>query len=98
VPIRRTASGVPEVRAAFCLPTDLLEEARGAAVFLAGDSVRLAQPRLVENAFREASRRLPEAYTLARTSLLEPRTSRVADRLPPNCHGTYQYQKASEGC
>lgn len=62
VPIRRTASGSPKVRATLYLPTDLLEEARDAAVFLAGYPVRLTLTKLVENAFRAELHRLKDAY------------------------------------
>ena len=62
MPIRRTASASHKVRATLYLPTDLLEEARDAAVFLAGYPVRLTLTKLVENAFRAELRRLKEAH------------------------------------
>lgn len=51
-----------KVRATLYLPTDLLEEARNAAVFLAGYPVRLTLTRLAEDAFRNELRRLKERY------------------------------------
>jgi len=62
VPIRDTASTSRRVRATLYLPADLLEEARDAAVFLAGYPVRLTLTKLVEDAFRAELRRLKDAH------------------------------------
>ncbi len=48
----------PKVRATLYLPAELLDEARNAAVFLAGYPVRLTLTRLAENALREELKRL----------------------------------------
>jgi hypothetical protein len=52
----------PKVRATLYLTTELLDEARNAAVFLAGYPARMTLTRLVENAVREELRRLKERY------------------------------------
>ena len=52
----------PKVRATIYLPSDLLEEARDAAVFLAGYPARLTLTGLAENAFRAELRRLKALY------------------------------------
>jgi len=51
-----------KVRATLYVPEDLLEEARDAAVFLAGYPVRLTLSRLVEEAFRAELERLKRLY------------------------------------
>jgi hypothetical protein len=57
---QRTAT--PKVRATLYLPPDVLDEARDAAVFLAGYPVRLTLTKLVENALRAELCRLKEAH------------------------------------
>jgi hypothetical protein len=52
----------PKVRATLYLPADLLNEARDAAVFLAGYPVRMTLTRLAEEAFTEHIRRLKDAH------------------------------------
>lgn len=52
----------PKVRATLYLPADLLDEARDAAVFLAGYPVRLTLSKLVEDAFRAELRRLKQLH------------------------------------
>jgi len=54
--------GSAKVRATLYLPGELLEEARDAAVYLAGYPVRLTLTRLAEDALRAELRRLKEAY------------------------------------
>jgi hypothetical protein len=61
-----------KVRATLYLPNDLLEEARDAAVFLAGHPARLTLTRLVENAFRAELQRLKDRYNGGRD--FPPRT------------------------
>lgn len=97
MPIRRTTSVSRNVRPALELSPDLSEEACDAVVFLAGypgsahaDQAGEKCPR--GRGFAGGRKRT----TLARTSLLEPRILRAADRLPPNCHGTCE--KTIEGC
>jgi len=51
-----------KVRATLYVPTELLEEARDAVVFLAGYPVRLTLTRLVEEAFRAELRRLKQLH------------------------------------
>jgi len=51
-----------KVRATLYLPVDLLEEARDAAVCLAGYPARLTLTKLVEDAFRAELRRLKQLY------------------------------------
>jgi post-segregation antitoxin (ccd killing protein) len=58
----RLSSASRKVRATLYLPADLLEEARDAAVFLAGYPVRLTLTRLAENALRSELRRLKEEH------------------------------------
>ncbi len=52
----------PKVRATLYLPTEVLDEARNAAVFLAGYPARMTLTRLVENAVRVELGRLKETY------------------------------------
>lgn len=52
----------PKVRATLYLPQELLEEARDAAVHLAGFPARLTLTKLAENAFRAELRRLKALY------------------------------------
>jgi hypothetical protein len=51
-----------KVRATLYLPAELLEEARDAAVCLAGYPARLTLTKLVEDAFRAELRRLKQLY------------------------------------
>jgi hypothetical protein len=51
-----------KVRATLYLPIDLLDEARDAAVYLAGYPARLTLTKLVEDAFRAELRRLKQLY------------------------------------
>ena len=55
-------AGSPKVRATLYLPADLLEEARDAAVFLAGYPVRLTLTKLAEDALSAELRRLKDAH------------------------------------
>ena len=68
----RRKTGLPKVRATLYLPADLLEEARDAAVFLAGYPVRLTLTKLAEDALRAELRRLKEAHNGGRN--FPPRT------------------------
>ena len=52
----------PKVRATLYLPQDVLDEARDAAVHLAGFPARLTLTKLAENAFRAELRRLKALY------------------------------------
>lgn len=52
----------PKVRATLYLPEDLLDEARDAAVFLAGYPARLTLTALAEKAFRAELQRLKLLY------------------------------------
>jgi hypothetical protein len=52
----------PKVRATLYLPEDLLDEARDAAVHLAGYPARLTLTKLAENAFRAELDRLKVVY------------------------------------
>ena len=52
----------PKVRATIYLPQDVLDEARDAAVHLAGYPARLTLTQLAENAFRAELRRLKAQY------------------------------------
>ena len=52
----------PKVRATLYMPADVLDEARNAAVHLAGNPVRLTLTRLVENSLRRELRRLKDLY------------------------------------
>ncbi len=51
-----------KVRATLYVPIDLLEEARDAAVYLAGYPVRLTLTKLVEDAFRAELHRLKQLH------------------------------------
>ena len=51
-----------KVRATIYLPQDVLDEARDAAVHLAGYPARLTLTQLAENAFRAELRRLKALY------------------------------------
>jgi hypothetical protein len=59
-------SNQPKVRATLYLPADLLDEARDAAVHLAGYPARMTLTKLAENAFRAELRRLKQAYNNGR--------------------------------
>lgn len=52
----------PKVRATLYLPEDLLDEARDAAVFLAGHPARLTLTALAEQAFHAELQRLKLLY------------------------------------
>ncbi|MEX0936559.1 MAG: hypothetical protein WDZ59_01775 [Pirellulales bacterium] len=52
----------PKVRATLYLPLDVLEEARNAAVHLAGYPVRLTLTKLAEDAMRRELQRLADRY------------------------------------
>jgi hypothetical protein len=52
----------PKVRATLYLPEELLEEARNAAVHLAGYPARLTLTKLAERAFRAELERLKQLY------------------------------------
>lgn len=52
----------PKVRATLYLSVDVLDEARNAAVYLAGYPARLTLTGLVENAVRAELRRLKDRY------------------------------------
>lgn len=56
----------PKVRATLYLPQDVLDEARDAAVHLAGYPARLTLTKLAENAFRAELRRLKQLYNEGR--------------------------------
>ena len=62
----RRKPGLPKVRATLYLPGELLDEARDAAVFLAGYPVRLTLTKLAENALRAELRRLKDAHNSGR--------------------------------
>lgn len=51
-----------KVRATLYLPQNLLDEARNAAVFLAGPPARLTLTKLAENALRAELQRLKDQY------------------------------------
>ena len=51
-----------KVRATLYLPMDVLDEARNAAVHLAGNPVRLTLTKLVEDALRTELGRLKDLY------------------------------------
>ncbi len=55
-------SSTRKVRATLYLPSDVLEEARDAAVHLAGYPVRLTLTKLAESALRRELRRLKELH------------------------------------
>lgn len=52
----------PKVRATLYLSADVLDEARNAAVYLAGYPARLTLTSLVENAVRAELQRLKDRY------------------------------------
>ena len=52
----------PKIRATLYVPEDLLDEARDAAVHLAGFPARLTLTKFVENAFRAELARLKALY------------------------------------
>ena len=52
----------PKVRATIYLPLDVIDEARDAAVHLAGYPARLTLTKLAENAFRTELDRLKKLY------------------------------------
>jgi hypothetical protein len=52
----------PKVRATLYLPEELLDQARDAAVHLAGYPARLTLTKLAENAFRAELERLKRLY------------------------------------
>jgi hypothetical protein len=52
----------PKVRATVYLPADVLDEARNAAVHLAGNPARLTLTRLIEDALRRELQRLKDLY------------------------------------
>ncbi len=56
------ATNKAKVRATIYLPKDVLDEARDAAVHLAGYPARLTLTQLAENAFRAELRRLKAMY------------------------------------
>ncbi len=68
----RRKTGSPKVRATLYLPAELLDEARNAAVFLAGYPVRMTLTRLVADALRAELRRLKDAHNHGRS--FPPRT------------------------
>jgi hypothetical protein len=53
---------VGKVRATLYLPSDILDEARNAVVFLAGPPARLTLTKLAESALRAELERLKERY------------------------------------
>ena len=55
-----------KVRATIYLPADVLDDARNAAVFLAGYPARLTLTKLAEDAFRNELQRLKVAYNQGR--------------------------------
>jgi hypothetical protein len=55
-----------KIRATLYLPHELLNEARDAAVHLAGYPARLTLTKLAENAFRAELRRLKQLYNEGR--------------------------------
>ena len=59
-------SNSPKVRATLYLPQELLDEARDAAVHLAGYPARLTLTKIAENAFRAELRRLKQLYNESR--------------------------------
>ncbi len=58
----RAAHSASKVRATLYLPEDVLDEARNAAVHLAGFPVRLTLTKLAEMAFRRELERLKQNY------------------------------------
>jgi len=61
MPLRFPAQS-PKVRATLYLPHDLLEEARDAAVHLAGYPARLTLTKFAEKAFQAELQRLKDTY------------------------------------
>ena len=59
---RQVPQKSPKVRATLYLPYELLEEARDAAVHLAGFPVRLTLTKFAEEAFRAELERLKDRY------------------------------------
>lgn len=59
---RRFPPPAPKIRATLYLPHDLLEEARDAAVHLAGHPVHLSLTKFAEQAFRTELQRLKQTY------------------------------------
>ena len=60
------SSRAPRVRATLYMPEDLLDEARDAAVHLAGSPARMTLAQLAENAFRAELMRLKQVYNQGR--------------------------------
>jgi hypothetical protein len=60
--LRRVPEPSPKVRATLYLPQDLLDEARDAAVHLAGYPARMTLTKLAERAFRAELERLKVTY------------------------------------
>jgi len=58
----RERKAVPKVRATLYVSAELLDEARNAAVYLAGYPARLTLTKLVEAALREELERLKRVY------------------------------------
>ncbi|MBX3434888.1 MAG: hypothetical protein KF847_16340 [Pirellulales bacterium] len=56
----------PKIRATLYLPADLLDEARNAAVHLAGNPARLTLTKLAESALRAELARLKALYNQGR--------------------------------
>ncbi|NOZ38800.1 MAG: hypothetical protein GXP24_01065 [Planctomycetes bacterium] len=61
-PTNKAKAQHAKVRATIYLPQDVLDEARDAAVHLAGYPARLTLTQLAENAFRAELRRLKALY------------------------------------
>jgi hypothetical protein len=59
---RQFGSPAPKIRATLYLPHELLEEARDAAVHLAGHPLRLTLTKFAERAFRAELDRLKDTY------------------------------------
>ena len=55
-------SRTPKIRATLYLPKDVLEEARDAAIHLAGYPARMSLTKLAETALRNELRRLKDVY------------------------------------
>ena len=61
--LKLAQTGEPEkVRATLYVPSDVLDEARNATVYLAGFPLRLTLTRLVENALRAELKRLRDQH------------------------------------
>ncbi len=56
------SSEIEKVRATLYLPRDILDEARNAAVYLAGPPARLTLTKLAEDALRAELERLKEQF------------------------------------